>query len=113
DILTHWVSSSGFEARKAESAEEALDELDRRSAGIAVCDVNMPGENGVWLASRIRERHPATAIIMATSARDVDTAVSSLQNDVVDYLLKPFDGSRLREALSLGLDWHRASAGAD
>jgi putative nucleotidyltransferase with HDIG domain len=40
-------------------------------------------------------------------------AVSSLKNDVVDYLLKPFDGPRLREALALGLDWHRASAGAD
>jgi putative nucleotidyltransferase with HDIG domain len=50
---------------------------------------------------------------MATSGREVDIAVSSLKNDVVDYLLKPFDGMRLREALALGLDWHRASAGAD
>jgi putative nucleotidyltransferase with HDIG domain len=37
--------------------------------------------------------------------------VSTLSNDVVDYLLKPFDSTRLREALALGLDWHRASVG--
>jgi putative nucleotidyltransferase with HDIG domain len=113
DILVHWVRSSGFDAREAESAEDALDKLEHERADIALCDVNMPGENGVWLASRIRERHPSTAIIMATSGREVDVAVSSLKNDVVDYLLKPFDGPRLREALALGLDWHRASAGAD
>src|SRR6187200_764731 len=81
--------------------------------GIAVCDVNLPGRNGVWLASEIRQRFPTTAIIMATSGREADVAVSSLSNDVVDYLLKPFDGSRLREALALGQDWHRASTGAD
>jgi len=42
---------------------------------------------------------------------DADVAVSTLTNDVVDYLLKPFDAARLGEALSLGVDWHRASAG--
>jgi putative nucleotidyltransferase with HDIG domain len=48
---------------------------------------------------------------MATSVDDADVAVSTLSNDVVDYLLKPFDSARLREALALGLDWHRASVG--
>jgi putative nucleotidyltransferase with HDIG domain len=71
----------------------------------------MPGRNGVWLAERIRERFPTTAVIMATSVDDADVAVATLSNDVVDYLLKPFDSARLREALALGLDWHRASVG--
>ena len=71
----------------------------------------MPGHDGVWLAARIRERSPTTAVIMATSVDDAEMAVSTLSNDVVDYLLKPFDSARLREALALGLDWHRASVG--
>jgi putative nucleotidyltransferase with HDIG domain len=110
-ILATWVSAFGFEAREASSAEEALDALSHRAADIAISDVHMPGENGVWLASQIRRHHPRTAIIVATSGREVDIAVSSLQNDVVDYLLKPFDGPRLHEALALARDWHRASAG--
>jgi cyclic di-GMP phosphodiesterase len=72
----------------------------------------MPGENGVWLASQIRERFPHTAVLMASSARDVETAVASLRNEVVDYLLKPFTRERLAEALTLGRDWHCASASA-
>ncbi len=50
---------------------------------------------------------------MASSARDVETAVASLRSEVVDYLLKPFDRERLAEALTLGRDWHCASTSAE
>ena len=112
-ILTLWIRGFGFEVRESESAEAALADLQGHPADIAVCDVHMGGENGVWLAAHIREQFPATAIVMATSGREVDIAVSSLQNDVVDYLLKPFDRRRLGEALALGLDWHRSVAGGN
>ena len=110
-MLAAWVNRFGFAAYEASSAEVALDHLEHTPADIALCDVNMPGHDGVWLASRIRERHPTTAVIMATSVDDADVAVSTLSNDVVDYLLKPFDSARLHEALALGLDWHRARLG--
>ncbi len=113
DILSLWVRSFGYDVRQSNSAEAALEHLAGSPADIAICDVHMPGENGVWLAGQIRERFPATAIVMATSGREVDIAIESLRNDVVDYLLKPFDRGRLNEALTLGLDWHRACVGAD
>jgi putative nucleotidyltransferase with HDIG domain len=110
-MLAAWVNRFGFVAHEASSADVALEHLEHTPADIALCDVNMPGHDGVWLASRIRERHPTTAVIMATSVDDADVAVSTLSNDVVDYLLKPFDSARLHEALALGLDWHRAQLG--
>jgi putative two-component system response regulator len=110
-MLAAWVNRFGFIAYEAPSAETALEHLEHTPADIALCDVNMPGHDGVWLAARIRERYPTTAVIMATSVDNADVAVSTLSNDVVDYLLKPFDSARLREALALGLDWHRASVG--
>lgn len=110
-MLASWVNRFGFCAFEAASADTALTHLETTPTDIALCDVNMPGRDGVWLAARIRERFPTTAVIMATSVDDAEVAVSTLSNDVVDYLLKPFDSTRLREALSLGLDWHRASVG--
>jgi len=112
-MLASWVNRFGFCAFEAASAESALTQLEATPTDIALCDVNMPGHDGVWLAARIRERFPTTAVIMATSVDDADVAVSTLSNDVVDYLLKPFDSTRLREALALGLDWHRASVGGE
>jgi response regulator RpfG family c-di-GMP phosphodiesterase len=112
-VLSSWVHSFGYEVRQAENAAQALDTLAATPADVALCDIHMPGHDGVWLASQIRERHPRTAIIMATAARDMELAVSSLRTDVVDYLLKPFDHARLLEALRLGEDWHHASAASD
>ena len=112
-IVRTWVDAYGFRAREAADTDQAVTVLEDSPADIAICDINMPGHGGVWLASHIRERFPRTAVIMATGAHDVDVAVASLRNDVVDYLLKPFDRARLFEALSLGRDWHCASTSVD
>jgi putative nucleotidyltransferase with HDIG domain len=112
-VVTAWVTGQGFQAREADSADDALRRLDDDTAEIALCEAVMPGRDGVWLASQIRARFPRTAIIIVSQLRDVDLAISSLRNDVVDYLLKPFDYARLGEALSLARDWHMASDGMD
>jgi putative nucleotidyltransferase with HDIG domain len=113
DIATLWVRSAGFTAREAASAEAALEALELMAADIALCDINMPGQDGVWLAAQIRELYPTTAIVIATSLVDVETAIASLRNDVVDYLLKPFDRARLSEALALARDWHTAAVAGE
>jgi response regulator RpfG family c-di-GMP phosphodiesterase len=106
-----WVERLGYRPRVADGADRALAALDDEASHIAICDVRLGGgsRNGLWLASQIRDRFPDTAVIMATAARDVEIAVTSLRNQVVDYLLKPFDEQRLAEALALGRDWHHAA----
>lgn len=111
--VASWIEASGFAVTEADCAEQALDEMERSPADIALCDVSMASQDGVWLAWKLRSQFPSTAIIMATALRDCETAVSALRNDVVDYLLKPFDRARVMEAVMLGRDWHAASAGAD
>ena len=106
-----WIDSCGFLVEEASNADQALRTMSASAFDIALCDVNAAAADGVWLAWRIRERHPRTAIILATALRDCETAVSSLRNDVVDYLLKPFDRPRVEEAVSLGRDWHAAAQG--
>jgi len=109
--VTSWIESFGYQVQEARSAEDALMAMAREPSDIAVCDASMAGKDGVWLAWRIRKRHPQTAIVLATALRDCESAVSNLRNDVVDYLLKPFDRVRLLEALSLARDWHAAAVG--
>jgi response regulator RpfG family c-di-GMP phosphodiesterase len=106
-----WAAALGYDVREAETATRALITLEEEASDIAICDVQLASadRNGVWLASQIRERFPDTAIIMATSWYDVEIAVASLRNEVVDYLLKPFGERRFAEALALGRDWHHAA----
>jgi putative nucleotidyltransferase with HDIG domain len=110
NLMMRWVELAGHHASTAASADEALDVLAQQSSAVALCDVRMPGHDGLWLAERIHRQFPDTAVIMASGARDTDPRVAE-HTGAVDYLLKPFGRDRLRFALERGFDWHQASAG--
>ena len=108
-VMARWLEAGGFRVATAASAEEALQYLDESPTAVALCDIRMPGHDGVWLAERIRLEHPETAVIMATGVQDVGPAVQALRQGVIDYLTKPFGRERLREAVTRGLEWHESA----
>ena len=109
--MRSWAEALDYHVRVTDSTAGALAALEEAVSDIAICDVPPGGRRrtDVLLASLIRERFPDTAVIMATAARDIEVAVASLSNQVVDYLLKPFDERRFGEALALGRDWHNSA----
>jgi len=60
-LMMRWVELTGHQAAAAASAEEALDVLAEQRPAVAVCDVRMPGHDGIWLADRIRQQFSGTA----------------------------------------------------
>ena len=109
DLISRWLESGGYSVASAASADDAIGVLEAGPAAVAVCDIRMPGHDGLWLADRIRHQFPETAVIIATGVQDVGAAVQSLRRGVVDYLTKPFGRDRLREAVVRGMEWHRAA----
>ena len=112
ELMARWLASGGYAVRTAASASEALARVHDTAPAVALCDIRMPGRDGLWLANQIRRDAPETAVIMATGVPDVEPAVTSLRQGVIDYLTKPFGPDRLRESVSRGLDWHKAARDA-
>ena len=84
-VVRDWVDAAdGFRGREADSSEDALLAMRREPADIALCEADMGGWNGVWLATQIRRMYPQTAIVMIASQRDVDTA--RLREELGDVL---------------------------
>jgi len=108
-LMARWLESSGYAVTTAASAEEALGQFEAAPPAVALCDIRMPGHDGVWLAAQIRQQYPETAVIMATGVHDVGPAVTTLRQGVIDYLTKPFGRDRLREAVTRGLEWHESA----
>jgi response regulator RpfG family c-di-GMP phosphodiesterase len=108
-VISHWAESFGYVAHQAPDADAALSMLNNSAISVAVCDVRMPGHDGLWLAGEIRGRHPDTAVILATGADDGSIAQRGRDLGAMDYLVKPFGGDRLAAALRRGIDWHRES----
>jgi DNA-binding NtrC family response regulator len=108
ELLISWIGREGYQTAQAADAETALDEMIARPADVVFCDIQMPGQGGFWLADRLRERFPETAIILATGNGNIPPAVS-MQNGVVEYLLKPFNREAVLKAVRHGLEWHQMS----
>ena len=107
-LITRWVESIGLKVRTASDAEQALQLLSEESAAVAVCDIGLPGHDGLWLVDQLRRGHPDTAIVMATGQREFGSAVTSLRAGATDYVTKPFGRDQIQQAVRKGLDRHRA-----
>jgi DNA-binding NtrC family response regulator len=108
EILIRWLAPEGYETQEAPDAETALELLAAGSIGVALCDVTMPGRGGLWLVERMREAHPAVAVVLATGVETVHPSIS-LGGNVVQYLIKPFERATVLTAVGLARDWHEAA----
>ena len=98
-LLIRWLSGWGYEAKQAANADEAIEIMANEPAEILLCDVMMPVHDGIWLAEQVRGRWPQTAVIMASSAQDMETVMRMRKQGAVDYVTKPFGREMLRQAL--------------
>jgi CheY-like chemotaxis protein len=98
-LLTRWLSGWGYDAKQAANADEAIEMMTTEAAAIMLCDVMMPVHDGIWLAEQVRTRWPQTAVIMASSAQDMETVMRMRKQGAVDYVTKPFGREMLRQAL--------------
>ena len=96
EMLIEYLARNGFDMRGAADGRELDERLAERPADLLLLDVNMPGEDGLSIARRLRATS-AIPIMMLTSASDVIDRVVGLEIGADDYVTKPFD---LRELLA-------------
>ncbi|HSQ02544.1 MAG TPA: sigma 54-interacting transcriptional regulator, partial [Burkholderiales bacterium] len=73
------------------SAQEALAALDTDAPQVLVTDIRMPGESGLQLLQKAKERYPDLPVIIMTAYSDLESAVAAFQGGAYEYLPKPFD----------------------
>jgi cyclic di-GMP phosphodiesterase len=89
DVIGVLLGEEGYVCATATSAEQALELLRASEFHLALCDMKMPGQDGMWLLDRLHAEHPSIAVIMLTAFGDTEAAVECLRRGAVDYLLKP------------------------
>jgi len=77
--------------RSFSSAQEALAALEDEEPRVVVSDIRMPGESGLTLLQKARERNGALPVIIMTAYSDLESAVTAFQGGAYEYLPKPFD----------------------
>ena len=73
------------------SAQEALHALASSTPQVVVSDIRMPGESGLELLRKMKEKLPDLPVIIMTAYSDLESAVAAFQGGAFEYLPKPFD----------------------
>ena len=87
--LAEFLTSEGFVVDAAASAEEALERAAERAYDVALCDVQLPGLDGLELLERLLKVSPRTFVLLITAYATVESAVEAFQRGAHDYLMKP------------------------
>ena len=84
------LGNEGHETRAAENGDVALKMLADRDADLVLCDVRMPGIDGLAFLDRYRTAGGRALTIMMSAYGDDDDALEAIRRGAHDFIQKPF-----------------------
>ena len=82
---------------QAESIQEALDIILSKKVDLLFLDISLNNENGFKLANELNQLAVSPFVIFATAYSNY--AVQAFDINALDYILKPFEQSRINQAI--------------
>lgn len=92
-----------YRVLEAKNGAEAVSCYDDKRVDLVLMDVRMPIMTGLEATKRIREKHPASRIVMLTTFADEAYALEALELGALGYLLKDVDVDRLLASIQSAL----------
>lgn len=102
DILLN--ENKSYQIDEAENGQQAIDMAGDNFYDLLLCDIKMPGKDGVEVLRHYREHSPDTQVVMISGHGDMDTAIECIKAGAYDYLSKPPDLNRLLNTVRNALD---------
>ncbi|MDR2934992.1 MAG: sigma-54 dependent transcriptional regulator [Candidatus Adiutrix sp.] len=93
----------GHAVELAENGREALEKYQGRRFDLIVCDMGLPGLDGLGLLKAVKQRDPGLPVILMTAHGEVETAVGAMREGAQDFILKPFPAGVIEEAVNRAL----------
>lgn len=98
--LTTFLSSLGYIALPARSAEEALDQCSRRTVSACVSDFNLPAMNGIELAEAFRARGLEIPVVLLSGYLTDSVLQEARSAGINMFLRKPTDLGMLQQTIA-------------
>lgn len=96
--------SRHYELYSVNSGQAALDLLSQVPIDLVVSDIRMPEISGLDLLIDIREKYPATKVIIMTAYGSSEIQNEASERGCFQYIEKPFEISELRRLIMAGVE---------
>lgn len=95
--MTRILTTEGYSVVTAGDGEEALRYAADTVFDLAIVDYDMPGRDGLWVLSSLRELMPGCIRVLMTGRTDFPIVVEAVnRGEVLRVIQKPFEPTRIR-----------------
>jgi DNA-binding response OmpR family regulator len=101
--LAYNLSRQGYGVNQARTGAEALRVARKLRPDLILLDIMLPGESGIEVCERIRERDKDVVIVMVTAKDAEDDKVRGFEAGADDYVTKPFGMKELVARINANL----------
>ena len=102
-MIVHALSPGGYDLETADGGLPAIKRLRATDFDLVITDVMMPDADGFAVLEAARERPDPPDVIVVTGFGSIDSAVKAMKNGATEYVTKPFDVEKLKEAVANAL----------
>jgi DNA-binding NtrC family response regulator len=93
-----------YEVDLAAEGAAGLEFIKQNSYDVILCDIKMPGLDGIEVLERVIRLQPDCPVIMISGHGNIDTAVEAIKKGAYDFIEKPLDLNRLLITIKNALD---------
>ncbi|WP_299576249.1 sigma-54 dependent transcriptional regulator [uncultured Sunxiuqinia sp.] len=93
-----------YQVDLAEDGQQGIDLIRKNVYDIVLCDIKMPGMDGIEVLQKIQILAPDVPVVMISGHGNIDTAVESIKKGAFDYIEKPLDLNRLLITIRNAMD---------
>jgi two-component system response regulator HydG len=88
-LLDRFLTRNNFDVKFAHSGKKALEELEKNTPDVILCDFRLEDTDGKDLLIQIKEKTPRVPVIIITGYSDIKIAVEVIKHGAFDYITKP------------------------
>jgi two-component system response regulator HydG len=86
----------GYSVDANTDAPAGLSAVRNGSYDMVICDIRMPGLDGLTLLERIKEHDSSILVLMITGYASIESAVEAMKKGAQEYIAKPFQPAQIR-----------------
>jgi two-component system chemotaxis response regulator CheY len=99
-MISDILSQAGFEIiGEAENGVQAVERYDQLKPDLVTMDIVMPDMGGIEAVREICQKDPEAKILMCSAMGQQALVVEAIQAGAKDFVVKPFQPSRVLEAV--------------
>lgn len=101
-VVRQLLTEAGYKTLEAEDAVEALDLLNGQKIHLILCDLYMPGTDGLELIRKIKQlpAYKFTPVIILSTEKSEDKKSEAYEIGAKAWVIKPFHPTQLINAVT-------------